>query len=403
MTDAAEATRPAANPRPEVGLTEAELLKRLDAMVPGLLERAVETERLRKLPEQTMIEARASGYLSAFRTRHFGGPEGMGLSAMANGARILAHGCASSAWTLVFLAQHTWMFAKAPLALQEDLLGGEFPGMMAGALAKLGTAEKVEGGYLITAQSEWNSAIMHSEWVNMKVDVDGEVHLAVLPVKDVIVQDVWHVSGLRGTGSNTVVANRVFAPSHRVAPNADMMGSKAHPVHDAEPFASYPFFPVVLMTISGIALGSAEAAVDEFRETINKRIIAFTGGSRQVDRTESHLRLGEAMGTLRLAQTIWRDSIAQIVAAYETRQGMEVTQRVALRQNASRVARMAAEILQHITASSGGSSYFESSPLQRRQRDVEVLKSHAIMDWDRAAIMAGKASLGLDLDKTDMY
>ena len=135
MTDAAEATRPAANPRPEVGLTEAELLKRLEAMVPGLLERAVETERLRKLPEQTMIEARASGYLSAFRTRHFGGPEGMGLSAMANGARILAHGCASSAWTLVFLAQHTWMFAKAPLALQEDLLGGEFPGMIAGALA----------------------------------------------------------------------------------------------------------------------------------------------------------------------------------------------------------------------------------------------------------------------------
>ena len=168
MTDAAEATKPAVAPHPEEGLTEAVLLARLEAMVPDLLARAPETERLRQLPEQTMIDARASGYLSAFRPRYFGG-SGLGLSALANSSRILAHGCASSAWTLVFLAQHSWMFAKAPLALQEDLLAGEFPGMMAGALAKLGTAEKVEGGYLITARSEWNSAIMHSEWVNMKV------------------------------------------------------------------------------------------------------------------------------------------------------------------------------------------------------------------------------------------
>lgn len=402
MASTAQAAKPAVAARPEAGLTEEVLLERLAAMVPGLRARAVETEQLRKLPEQTMIEARASGFLSAFRTRHFGGP-GLGLSAIANGARILAQGCASSAWTLVFLAQHTWMFAKAPLALQEELLGGEFPGMMAGALAKLGTAEKVDGGYLISAQSEWNSAIMHSEWVNMKVDIDGVVHLAVLPVRDVIVQDVWYTSGLRGTGSNTVVAERVFAPSHRVAPNEAMMGTQAHPVHDAEPFASYPFMPVVLMTMSGVSLGSAEAAVEEFRETINRRVIAFTGGSRQVDRTESHLRLGEVAGSLRLAQAIWRDSLAQIVDAYETRRGMDAAQRVAIRQNASRVARLAAEILQQITASTGGSSYFESSPLQRIQRDVEVLKSHATLDWDRAAIMMGKVALGLPLEKTDMY
>ena len=109
------------------------------------------------------------------------------------------------------------------------------------------------------------------------------------------------------------------------------------------------------------------------------------------------------MGSLRLAQTIWRSSLDQIVDAYESRRGMDVVQRVAIRQNASRVARLAAEILQQITASSGGSSYFESSPLQRMQRDVEVIKSHAVMDWDRGAQLVGKVALGLTLDKTDMY
>ena len=388
--------------RPEVGLTEEILLQRLKNMVPDLRARAIETERLRQLPEQTLIEARNSGFLSAFRTRHFGGP-GLGLSALANGTRILAHGCASSAWTLVFLAQHTWMFAKAPLAMQEELLGGEFPVMQAGALAKLGTAEKVDGGYLITARSEWNSAVMHSDWVNMKVDIDGVVHLAVLPVKDVVVEDVWFTSGLRGTGSNTVVASRVFAPAHRVAPSEALMGPQAHPVHDDEPFASYPFIPVVMMTMSAVSLGSAEAAVDEFRETIGRRVIAFTGGSRQIERPEAQLRLGEVMGTLRLAQTIWADSVRQVVDAYESRRGMDIAQRVAIRQNASLVARLSAEILQQITASSGGSSYFEASALQRIQRDVEVLKSHASLDRDRAAQLVGKVALGVQLELTDVY
>src|SRR4051812_7407089 len=114
-------------------LTEAELLGCLEAMVPALRERAIETERLRRLPQATLDDAKNSGYLSAFRTRHFGGP-GLGLSALANGARIMAHGCASSAWVLVFLAQHTWMFAKANLLLQTELLAGEFPGMQAGSL-----------------------------------------------------------------------------------------------------------------------------------------------------------------------------------------------------------------------------------------------------------------------------
>jgi alkylation response protein AidB-like acyl-CoA dehydrogenase len=87
-------------------LDEQTLLRRLTDLVPTLRERAQETEDLRQLPQQTIDDLWATGYLSAFRTRQFGGP-GLGLSALANGARILAHGCASTAWTAVFSAQHT--------------------------------------------------------------------------------------------------------------------------------------------------------------------------------------------------------------------------------------------------------------------------------------------------------
>ena len=120
---------------PAKQLDEQTLLQRIGELLPVLRERAQEAEELRQIPPQTLEDVWATGYLSAFRTRHFGGP-GLGLSALANGARILAHGCASTAWTMVFLAQHTWMFAKANLALQEELLGGERPGMQWELLAE---------------------------------------------------------------------------------------------------------------------------------------------------------------------------------------------------------------------------------------------------------------------------
>src|SRR3978361_1385706 len=118
-------------------LTEAVLLARREAVVPRLRERAAETEQLRQLPQATIDEALATGFLGAFRPQHYGGA-GLGLSALANGARILAHGCTSSAWTLVFLAQHVWMVGKMPEPMQEELLGsGEVP-FIAGAWAPVG-------------------------------------------------------------------------------------------------------------------------------------------------------------------------------------------------------------------------------------------------------------------------
>jgi hypothetical protein len=53
-------------------------------------------------------------------------------------------------------------------------------------------------------------------------------------------------------------------------------------------------------------------------------------------------------------------------------------------------------------SAAGGSSYFLTAQLQRIQRDVEVLKSHAIFDWDRAAQLQGRLRLGMDPAPTDL-
>jgi alkylation response protein AidB-like acyl-CoA dehydrogenase len=297
------------------------------------------------------------------------------------------------------------MFAKANLELQQELLGGERPGMQAGALGRLGVLVPVAGGYHVSTKSDWNSGVMHADWVNCKALVEGDdqVMMVVMPTSEVVIEDVWHTAGMRGTGSNTIVADDLFVPSHRVLPSSQLLGNKAHPIHDHEPWASYPFVPVAMCTLSAVALGTVEAAVDEFRSLLERRTLAFSGGAKQVDQPVSQLRLGEAVSALRAVQVTWHDMVARIVNTCEPRGELTLIERVAIRLDAARIVQDCRRLLDDvIMPSAGGSSYFNTSALQRRQRDLEVLKGHAMFDWDRVALLAGRLELGIPPAPTDL-
>ena len=40
--------------------------------------------------------------------------------------------------------------------------------------------------------------------------------IILAPMSDLKIEDTWHVVGMRGTGSNTVIAENIFVPAHRV-------------------------------------------------------------------------------------------------------------------------------------------------------------------------------------------
>ena len=64
--------------------------------------------------------------------------------------------------------------------------------------------------------------------------------------------------------------------------------------------------------------------------------------------------------------------------------------------------RSARQIISLIGEGSGAGAYRAGSPLQRLQRDVEVLKGHVIFDWDRTTELAGRTALGIEPRPTDM-
>ena len=382
-------------------LTEALLLARLEAMVPRLRERAAETEARRELPPLTVDEAIATGFVGAFRPRARGG-SGLGLSTIANGTRILAHGCASSAWAIVFLTQHAWMAGKMPEATQAALFDADELPLIAGALAAIGTATRVEGGYMVSGTSEWNSSIAHSAWANMKARVDDtdEVLSFYLPVRDVDRHDRWHTSGMRGTSSDSFSARDVFVPEALAVP-MKVLATSALP-HPDEPFIDYPYIATVSITCSAVVLGAAEAAVELFEEKMRSRVLVFSANEQQVDQPFAQMRLGEADLRMTMARSLWDSCISEMDELCGNGGTMTVAQRVAIRARCALVVRECRDVISSIMNAAGGSSYFLSAPLQRIQRDVEVLKSHAMFDWDRTAALQGRMRLGMKASPSDL-
>jgi 3-hydroxy-9,10-secoandrosta-1,3,5(10)-triene-9,17-dione monooxygenase len=86
--------------------------------VSRLAERAQDAERLRRLPADTIDDLKASGFTELLVPARCGSQAD--FPAILDPVGRMAHGCASSAWTIGFYALHNWMLALFDERAQED-------------------------------------------------------------------------------------------------------------------------------------------------------------------------------------------------------------------------------------------------------------------------------------------
>ena len=354
----------------------------------------------------TIDEAEAVGLFKMVVPTELGG-WGLGLPSLAQSTRLLGHGCVSSAWTLSFLVMHNWFVARGSRELQADLFSQRPYALIPCPLAPTGSAVAVEGGYELTGRWQWATGVQHADWVmvNAMVDVDGapQSMFCFAPRSEVAVEDVWNTSGMRGTGSNDLGADRVFIPEHRTMPASDLRSDVPPGAEfSGDPFLLYPLTPVLVTVAAASALGGAEAVVDLFRSQVRSRVLPYSLGDRQAEQPASQLRLAEAIAIVRAARLVWQDAIDELCEVYDSGGRIERAERGRFRLAAAHTVRLSLQAPHVIIEGAGASIHFDGSPLGRIHRDLTTLKGHVVFDWDRAAQLAGKLELGLDPLPTDM-
>jgi GTP cyclohydrolase II len=372
------------------------MLARVDGLVPGLRARAEETEQLRRLPDATIAELQAAGVFHMLSPKAVGG-FGMGLETYVEVVRRLARGCASTAWSAGHLIEHVWMLARWPREAQEEVFANGPAPLAAATGAPAGTAERVPGGYAISGRWTFASGVMHSEWALLAAQYDGVRLQCLVPMADVELLDVWHTAGLRGTGSNDIRAERLFVPEYR-ALDWERLGAEDNPgsLLHRDPLIHTPMGALLNMVAPAAALGSAEYAVGIFRELVLARKVKHTVEVRQADSPLAQARYAQAYGLVATARLHWQDAV-RVVSSSHARRSSTLTdeERSRYRLSLALSGEASAEAVRLVLAGSGGSVHRLSHPLQRIQRDVNVLLNHAALTRDPVLEQAGRGLLGI--------
>jgi 3-hydroxy-9,10-secoandrosta-1,3,5(10)-triene-9,17-dione monooxygenase len=375
-----------------------------DVFIADLADRARSAETLRRLPDATVDDYIASGLPDLLVPARFGGLEAP-WPAILDPVRRMAHGCASSAWTLGFYTLHNWMMALFGEQAQQEAFANR-PFLAPAPLAPTGRGTPVAGGIRLTGRWSWATGVMHGNWVIVGAlcgpDTGIYPALALLPIDDAGVCDVWHTDGMCATGSNDVVVTDAFVPAHRLVRVTDIYKGTAPgaALHDAGTYR-WPMVPALALLAAMPALGSAERATDVYAERLAQRVLAYEGVS-QKDKPIAQAHLGEARVRLRALHGLLADTVGQIEAFISAGDPVPRPVRGEARLAAAHIVVESRNIISGLLGASGASAHFLDNPLQRIKRDVDVLAGHVVFDYDTSRELAGALTLGMEVPRTSM-
>ncbi|MBY0288654.1 MAG: acyl-CoA dehydrogenase [Mycobacteriaceae bacterium] len=375
--------------------------------VARLAERAQEAERIRRLPAETVADLTASGFTELLVPARFGGQQAEWPSIL-DPVRRMAHGCASSAWTLGFYALHNWMLALFDERAQEEAFATR-PFLAPAPLAPTGQGVPSGDGIRLTGRWSWATGVMDGNWIMVGAICGPEEDpadiypaLALLPISDVRIEDVWHTDGMRATGSNDVVITDAFVPHHRLVRVADIYSGTAPGagLHDADTYR-WPMVPALSLLAAMPALGSAERVIQIYAERLGERILAYEGVA-QKDKPLAQARLGEARVRLRALRGLLADTVGDIEAVVASGDPVPRPVRAEARLAAAHIVHESRSVIADLLEASGASVHFADNPLQRIKRDVDVLAGHVVFDYDTSRELAGALTLGMKVSRTAM-
>ncbi|BBX83586.1 acyl-CoA dehydrogenase family protein [Mycolicibacterium aubagnense] len=375
-----------------------------DGFVTALGERAAEAEELRRLPDDTVSDLIASGFTDLLVPARYGGQQAP-FPAILDPVRRLAHGCTSSAWTIGFLALHNWMLALFGEQAQQDAFDSR-PFLAPAPLAPTGRGLPADGGIRLSGRWSWATGVMHGNWIIVAAlcGPDDGIYpaLALLPISDVTVDDVWHTDGMRATGSNDAIATDVFVPEHRLVKVTDIYAGTAPGarLHDSATYR-WPMVPALALLAAMPALGSAERVTEIYAGRLAERVLPYEG-VMQKDKPIAQAHLAGAQVRLRSLRGLLADTVGEIEEIVVAGDSVDKPVRAQARLAAAHIVAESRAVIGDLMGAAGASIHFLSSPMQRFKRDVDVLAGHVVFDYDTSRELAGALALGMKIPRTSM-
>jgi 3-hydroxy-9,10-secoandrosta-1,3,5(10)-triene-9,17-dione monooxygenase len=376
-------------------MTRETLLCRAAQLVPVLKERAALTEELRRIPDETVRDLKASGLIRIGNPQRYGGYGDVEVDAVYDVGWELGRGCGSTAWCYSLWAVHNWWLGHFPEKAQEEFFAtGPDTLFSSGLNPAGGKAEPIGGGFRLSGRWAFSSGCDAASWVMVAVPTRGRPGLTwlLVPRADCQIVDTWFASGLRGSGSKDVAVRGAFVPTHRTL-EPDRAGEHDRTGWELHGRLSYrvPLRCLIGWDLVSPLVGIAQGAVDEFAA----RLGGTSGPGRTADFVPVQMRLAEAAAEVDAARSIHRHAIREMLDRASRDESFTELDRARYRRDKAFVVKLCVQAVNRLFEASGAHAVLASNPMQRLHRDAHSLSHHAALGWDIAAEQFGRQALGL--------
>jgi 3-hydroxy-9,10-secoandrosta-1,3,5(10)-triene-9,17-dione monooxygenase len=380
----------------------AAMIARAKSLIPQLRDRASRTEELRRLPPETEHDLHDAGLFRIVQPKRVGGSE-FDYVALVDCADAIGQADASVAWNFANLASHHWMLGMFDKRAQDLVWDKDVNALIASSfIFPAGRARKVDGGYVLRGNWPFSSGVDSSEWnmlasvVSSDDEADGiEYRIFLLNKNDYKINDTWNSTGLRGTGSNDVEVNDAFVAEPMTIAVSDLGGGPT-PGSAVNPNALYelPVFSLFPYVLSGVALGNAQACLDDYVEVARHRASTYNR-TKLGDLQSTQIKIAEASAKIDAARLIMRSTCIEAMADARRGHVPDTAAKTKTRRDGAYSVNLCTEAVSLLFSASGARGLFTAAALQRQFRDAHAINSHLAFNFDAAGTNYGRVALGL--------
>jgi indole-3-acetate monooxygenase len=377
--------------------TADQVMSRIAALAPMVARLAPDIEQGRRLPAELVSALKSARIFSMLVPRRYGGLELDAPSAF-RAVTALARLDGSVGWNAMIGHIAALMPFLASPSLCEQIHKDGKDHIMAGSGQPVGTAERVPGGWKVTGTWPFASGCQNAEWIGGTCvmmeggspidasDRPGPMTRTFLAAAEHWeIRDTWHTLGLRGTGSHHIALKDVFVPDENFFEFPFGTSFAPDPIFGK-------FAELVVLAHSAVAIGIAEGAIMDLVELAGTGVkqlfmaapLAETERFKEgLARLDAELMAARALLEVQINR-VWQNPKPPTVKDM-SRAAEQLQATVWISAACVRVAEGCFEL-------AGSRGVYESSPLQRRVRDVRVAAQHFAAQ-QRNYVTAGAAVL----------
>jgi alkylation response protein AidB-like acyl-CoA dehydrogenase len=358
--------------------SDLDYLRRAQALGPQLEAAAEEIERRRELPAAIVEALIERGLFRLLLPRALGGAELPPAAYVAVIEEVAKHD-ASVAWCLGQACGCTMTSAYLDPEVAREIFSGS-AGIVAWGPPGPAEARAVPGGYRLTGSWSFASGSHHATWLGAHVAIlasDGTpelrpdggpvVRTLLFPKASASFTDIWHVIGLRGTGSDSYTVTDLFVPEkHTVLRDAAAKPRQPGPLY------AFSSSNIYASGFAGVALGIARSALDAFVELARDKIPR--GANRTLrDNNLVQAQVSQSEARLCAARAFLLGSLDEIWRDVSRSKRLTTDQNTTIRLASTWAIHQARDVVDTAYHAAGATAIFESNPFERRFRDIHTV------------------------------